>query len=414
MQIALPVAQGVRTDHPDPSLPLVDDSHIPIHDGKAIEQLGRREEHWTWGRYDAAGDRWSAFTTDQRNPTYAWIVTSVPGFGQTVLLYTDDAAHTAYEHEPREGRPLLYRAGGYWWDGQQWNRPERVFDKLTERFVQNKVPDAASVDAASYLGKQKVSRKALHVGVTDIEMFEHDEVGLLWQPHEQAANIAAWSSARPAGALPLEQCIVGVDAPELDRDATLNERAAAKELGMKLGAVRDLITDEDRGHVNRVFPAPQIPGLRSGGQRWSVPVLRQWAWQERREHPGQCLPEEYLMGDIPLSYEALEGVLHCIANSAVADMHATRENGIDDGVIILPTEKALRWITSSDPQYLEALFADVLRTSEQEAWRLDRENVVHALRQAMHMSVGKDVGDDAVNELLELTLPPSVTGYMPE
>ena len=36
------VANGLRTDHPIPDLPFVDDSHIPLDDPEAIEAVGRR------------------------------------------------------------------------------------------------------------------------------------------------------------------------------------------------------------------------------------------------------------------------------------------------------------------------------------------------------------------------------------
>lgn len=38
-----PLANGLRTDHPVPGLPFVDDSHLPLDDGPdAIEAVGGR------------------------------------------------------------------------------------------------------------------------------------------------------------------------------------------------------------------------------------------------------------------------------------------------------------------------------------------------------------------------------------
>jgi hypothetical protein len=49
-----PVANGLRTDHPVPGLPFVDDAHLPLQDPQAIEAIGRRPEEGTWGRTDRA------------------------------------------------------------------------------------------------------------------------------------------------------------------------------------------------------------------------------------------------------------------------------------------------------------------------------------------------------------------------
>lgn len=60
-----PVANGIRTDHPYPNLPFVEDAHIPIDDPKGIESIGRIPEGSTWGRQDddARSGEWVAFTT---------------------------------------------------------------------------------------------------------------------------------------------------------------------------------------------------------------------------------------------------------------------------------------------------------------------------------------------------------------
>ena len=48
------VANGLRTDHPIPGLPFVDDAHIPVDDPAAIEAIGRHPGGKTWGREDPA------------------------------------------------------------------------------------------------------------------------------------------------------------------------------------------------------------------------------------------------------------------------------------------------------------------------------------------------------------------------
>jgi hypothetical protein len=36
-----PIANGLRTDQPIPDQPFVDDAHIPVDDGHAVEAVGR-------------------------------------------------------------------------------------------------------------------------------------------------------------------------------------------------------------------------------------------------------------------------------------------------------------------------------------------------------------------------------------
>jgi hypothetical protein len=137
-----------------PNLPFIDDGHFPIHDGQAIEANGRHEYNAGWGRYDRdQGDerRWGAFTNDQFNLKFSWLVRHDPGYGRTVLLYTDGADAIMHEVSPRQGDPLVHRVGGYWWDGKTWHRPAVVFDRSTEQAVVVPVPDAASIIAADHL-----------------------------------------------------------------------------------------------------------------------------------------------------------------------------------------------------------------------------------------------------------------------
>ncbi|MCD9146193.1 hypothetical protein LUZ16_30070, partial [Streptomyces albireticuli] len=60
-----PLANGLRTDHPVPDPPFVDDSHIPVEDRRAIEAVGRNVGDGMWGREDRDhGGRWRALPTD--------------------------------------------------------------------------------------------------------------------------------------------------------------------------------------------------------------------------------------------------------------------------------------------------------------------------------------------------------------
>ncbi|MEV7297185.1 hypothetical protein AB0N79_37045 [Streptomyces microflavus] len=73
-----------------------------------------------------------AFTTEPKNPEFAWAVHYHRLHGRTVLLIHDNdmsVLHHAWVHEP-EG--ILYRHGGYWWDGRIWHRPPQVWDGAHE------------------------------------------------------------------------------------------------------------------------------------------------------------------------------------------------------------------------------------------------------------------------------------------
>ncbi|MFE9468700.1 hypothetical protein ACFYNW_34695 [Streptomyces virginiae] len=46
---------------------------------------------------------------------------------------------------------LLYRHGGYWWDGTAWHRPGVVFDGAYERYDARPVQNALTVTAPDLL-----------------------------------------------------------------------------------------------------------------------------------------------------------------------------------------------------------------------------------------------------------------------
>ncbi|MGW4033948.1 hypothetical protein ACWEFL_32415 [Streptomyces sp. NPDC004838] len=113
MHTLRPLANGLRTDHPVPDLPFVDDSHIPLDDPRELEAVGRNRGDGRWGRYDLerqAGG-WRAFTTDPLRHDLAWCVRHHPDHGRSVLLVRD--ADAAVMHTDWHGGPLLFRAGGY-------------------------------------------------------------------------------------------------------------------------------------------------------------------------------------------------------------------------------------------------------------------------------------------------------------
>jgi len=134
-----PVGNGARTDHPVPDLPFVDDAHLPLDDGLAVEAVGRGTGDGMWGRYDRCKEGgWVAFTTDPQRPELAWCVRWHPEHGRSVVLYRDDDA--AGVHMAWWGPVLLFRAGGYWWDGTTWFRPSQIWDRAAESYVRRPVP----------------------------------------------------------------------------------------------------------------------------------------------------------------------------------------------------------------------------------------------------------------------------------
>src|SRR5689334_3498977 len=99
-----PVANGLRTDHPIPDLPFVDDSLLPLADPAAIEAIGRNKGEGMWGREDECDDGgWFAYTTDPLRHDLAWIVRYHPLHGRSVVVYRDEDAPTIHQIHLYEG-----------------------------------------------------------------------------------------------------------------------------------------------------------------------------------------------------------------------------------------------------------------------------------------------------------------------
>ncbi|KUM77052.1 hypothetical protein AQI70_14030 [Streptomyces curacoi] len=69
------------------------------------------------------GSGWRALTTDPLRDEFAWCVRYHPDHGRTVLLVRDEDA--SEHHIEWHGGSLLFRSGGYWWDGATWYGPAR-------------------------------------------------------------------------------------------------------------------------------------------------------------------------------------------------------------------------------------------------------------------------------------------------
>jgi hypothetical protein len=266
------IGNGLRTDHPIPDLPFVDDSHIPLDDPAAIEAVGRHEDSDMWGREDRLPryGGWAAFTTDPLRHDLAWCVRWHPEHGRSVVLYRDEEAASVYM--AFQGPALLYRAGGYWWDGVAWYRPAQVWDAAGEEYYLLPVPAAVTVTAADLLdaGNGDPSRGRV-LAISDVD------------PDAPSAgrwldDLALWAR-RHAGKRPVGRSVVKLTAPELTGDQLVGAAGMAQIAGIAASTLRAYIA---RGEAD--VPLPQA--TLSGRSAWSRPVAEEWAEQRQRSAEG--------------------------------------------------------------------------------------------------------------------------------
>lgn len=278
-----PVANGLRTDHPVPDLPFVDDAHIPVEDRVAVEAIGRHEASDMWGREDNSRDGgWVAFTTDPIRHDLAWLVRWHPDHGRSVLLYRDDDASTV--HMELQETAQLYRAGGYWWDGTAWYRPPQIWDTAGQAHLQRRVPAAATVTAADLLQAGGDPHAAAVLAVQDIDL-DNPPAAARW-----GDDLALWADRRRRRSAPdqdLARSVVGLTAPELTGDQLVGLAELAAAAGIAPSTLRAYIAREESD-----VPAPQA--TISGRSVWSRPVAVEWAEQRRADNL-----DELVTGDRP-------------------------------------------------------------------------------------------------------------------
>ncbi|MGN2642444.1 helix-turn-helix transcriptional regulator [Nocardia takedensis] len=261
-----------------PGLPFVDDSNIPLDDPRLIEAVGRRESTRSWGRWDGpAGSRvmegeWWAFTTDQDNPEVAWSVRYHPKHGRTVLVVRDGAASRLHSQWNEPGGPLLFRSGGYWWDGTTWFRPPQVYDAAGEKFIRRAVRSAVTVTAADMLAD---AANPGHAAVLSVADLDGDAAPVLnWIDH-----LALWAARRPEDARALSACVVSVSAPELAGDQLIGMTEIAEMAGIAASTLRAY---QSRGEAE--LPDPQA--IIGGRPAWSKPVAADWVEARERSSEG--------------------------------------------------------------------------------------------------------------------------------
>lgn len=260
-----PVANGTRTDHPTPGLPFVNDGRLPLDNPDAIERTGRNQGEGLWGRSDRTRDGgWVAFTTEPKNPAFAWAVYHHPIHGRTVLLIRDRDLGSLHHIWMFDRMGFLFRHGGYWWNGERWHRPGQVWDAAYEHYDPRPVANQVTITAADVLRAPNNPQQA---SVSKIASFTAPEAPVAnWRDH-----LALWAQHRSPGARPLEACVVDLHAPELEAVSLVDMAGLAKIAAVPADDMPDL-----RYGGAKELPEPQDVAD-DGTMRWSVPVARDWA-----------------------------------------------------------------------------------------------------------------------------------------
>ncbi|MFX4293639.1 hypothetical protein [Streptomyces bohaiensis] len=269
------LANGLRTDHPVPGLPFVDDAHLPLDDPEALEAIGRGAGDGMWGRWDSEqpGRGWRGYTTDPIRHDLAWVVRHHPALGRSVLLIRDEDA--ASMHSALQGAPLLYRAGGYWWDGATWYRPAQIWDSASENYLRTPAKSAITVSAADLLDD---TAEPTAGQIRKIATF--DSAADAPTPHRWTDHLALWAEHRTTRsdaptALQLTQCVVKPSAPELAGDQLVGIPEMAELAGIAASTLRAYVS---RGEGDVPLPQATV----SGRSAWSRPVAQDWAHARRR------------------------------------------------------------------------------------------------------------------------------------
>jgi hypothetical protein len=190
-----------------------------------------------------------------------------------VTLFRDkDVASVYTVHSVLERDALLFRAGGYWWDGSTWYRPNQVWDAASETYYRRKVPAASTVTAADMLTGRAVNAEGARI--LPIEEVDPDS-GLegQWLDH-----LALWGRRR-GNSVSLPASVVSLSAPELSVSQMVAAAEVAGIVGIAASTLRAYVS---RGEAD--VPLPQA--VVNGHSMWSVPVAEEWAEQRRRSDDG--------------------------------------------------------------------------------------------------------------------------------
>lgn len=433
-----PVANGLGTDHPVPDLPFVDDSDLPT-EPEAIEAIGRKSGGTTWGREDAIHEGgWAAFTTTAERDDLAWVVRFHPEHGRSVLLVRDDDAASHQQTFAFDLRTaLLFRSGGYWWDGTAWFRPPQIWDLAAESIVARQVPGASTVSAADVLS---LGADASRGRIWTVAEFDVDAPAPANWPNELALWVAHRGSSRP-----LAECVVRVAAPELNGDQLIGAGELAKIAGIAASTLR-AYTSREEAEV----PEPQA--VIGGRNAWARPVGIEWAEQRSKswdsvteavsvDHDGSALPigkselwtrftgmmfsrlwtargmrqrwalrfrtEKHVrqvaeelgwtvaasLGTIVPIEEMAFTIRHAILDE-IGSQHERRENSGRSGEasyygINFRIAKLLDWLVRHEPGYAAAIIAETMGDAERR-FGVDRKVTERSIRTAMALDSSLD------------------------
>jgi hypothetical protein len=199
----------------------------------------------------------------------AWCVRWHPEHGRSVVVYRDDDASAV--HMAWWGPALLFRSGGYWWDGTTWYRPGQVWDSAGEEYFRRPVPAASTITAAEMLSGGGDPACGQVLAVTDVDS-DAPTAGR-WLD-----DLALWAQRR-AGQAPLTKSVVTLTAPELNADQMIGAAEVAAIAGIAASTLR--------AHVSRGESETPLPqATLSGRSMWARSVAEEWAEGRRRSPEG--------------------------------------------------------------------------------------------------------------------------------
>ncbi|RIT36731.1 hypothetical protein D2E76_15835 [Mycobacteroides abscessus] len=406
---------------------------------------------------DGGALQWWAATTEPDGTDLAWCVRYHPLYGRSVVLVKDEVAFTLHEDWEGSGRrsgPLLFRMGGYWWDGISWYRPLQIFDYAAERYARRKAPSARTITAADILADDHASAGSATV-LTIADVHRHAEAHGEVRPmavDNWNAHLKLWAGRRRNNAYPLSKCVVDISAPELAAGLLIGTPEMASMAGIAASTLRAYSA---RGEND--LPAHQ--GVIAGRKMWSRPVAADWAesrsrlpenaaaalaasselsvgqadlfarfsasfftrlwskpfrklWRLKDESSARARSNELAMlvatnlEDIvpidALKFTVRQAVLHEFQHDIEAAAAIGRPERMDVSLWPL-TAKMLDWIVRHHPRRAGNLINDIIGSAERDL-NVPREQSIAAIRRSLAQDGKLAVG--AYDAFLERILPP--------
>ncbi|MGB8407135.1 MAG: hypothetical protein WCE30_24050 [Mycobacterium sp.] len=214
-----------------------------------------------------------------------------------MVLVRTDHAWTMHDGWSGDNGPLLFRAGGYWWNGQAWHRPLQIFDYAAQRFTVRKAPAASTVTAADTLAASDgTPGHAAILTIDDILSVAAGGEPVNMEVPNWIDHLHLWADRRGEDDRPLSRCVVDIAAPELASGLLIGTPELAAMAGLAQSTLRAYVA---RGEAE--VPAPQAS---IGGRKvWSRPVGADWV-ESRNRHPDAVAAA--LAGSSEMSVGALD------------------------------------------------------------------------------------------------------------